>query len=189
MMREHGITSWEPVWNADEAALSLFSCPTKGSWQSGAQQKPKWTASAGQHCITITLCTCVYSRGTTNAVFPFAKSRNHCTLLEFLFSMDGYAILGRGFLRSSSTSKFVLVEVGTTGLSQLGDLAIMKVFKSEAKPLACAASARDVLNMTLVKPKAAHGATSAESGPHHGQCHTACRDSRISRLTRVPGSM
>eukprot|EP00971_Amphidinium_carterae_P307645 6113931-Amphidinium_carterae.1 len=54
--------------------------------------------------------------------------------------------------------KFMFVEAGATGFSQPAHLA-MKVFKSEAKSPACAAYARDVLNMTdavgLVKPKAA----------------------------------
>eukprot|EP00971_Amphidinium_carterae_P014480 286005-Amphidinium_carterae.1 len=55
--------------------------------------------------------------------------------------------------------KFVFVEAGITGFSQPAELPILKVFKSEAKSLACAAYARDVLNITdafcLVKPKAA----------------------------------
>eukprot|EP00971_Amphidinium_carterae_P214657 4259915-Amphidinium_carterae.2 len=141
-MHEHGITSWERVWNADETAPSLFPCPTKGWWH--AQQKPKWTASAGAF---------------RNVTQPLGD-RGH--LLELLSFMDGYVNHAEESFRKRASKefnhiKFVFVEVGTTGFFQPADLAIMRVFKSDAKSLACAAYARDVLNMTdaigLVKPK------------------------------------
>eukprot|EP00971_Amphidinium_carterae_P162345 3218282-Amphidinium_carterae.1 len=95
------------------------------------------------------------------------------------------SLSGSGLLRSSNTSNSCLLRLAP----QAAVLAIIKVFKSEAKSMVGAAYARDVPNMTdavgLVKPKGC--GTSCQSRSNYEQRCAARREQNL--LERVESAL
>eukprot|EP00971_Amphidinium_carterae_P192963 3829143-Amphidinium_carterae.1 len=159
----------------------------------------------GQHQQGLT--NAVLPPHADNVKVHFTKSHNHWAtddnLIELLSFMDGYVNHAEGlkeqpwifildfapihvaksFRKRASEEfnhiKFVFVEAGSTGFSQPADLAVVKVFKSEAKALACAAYARDVLNMTdAIFPNHEQRHAARREQKHLPECVEVCQAAR-----------